>query len=171
MLVDRRNRRRQPRDVAKQSVQSEMTATLSPSATTGSVGSPSRAPSTVVLLLTSDANVAWLLANAADVCLRGHERTMTYVELGCGEHHLAIERILNAVISSSMPLPVAIFETLTRWIDEYADSAHEPRLRRKLAQVRIQQVQPASLLTQLTPCGDVGDKKREPCEFSHANHR
>ena len=43
---------------------------------------------------------------AADVCLTGHERTMTFVELGCGEYHLAIERILNAVMSSRMTLPV-----------------------------------------------------------------
>ena len=58
----------------------------------------------------SDANMAWMLADAANVCLTGHERTMTFVELGCGENHLAIERILNAVMSSRMALPVAIFD-------------------------------------------------------------
>src|SRR5215470_233616 len=87
--------------------------------TAGSACSSSRAPSTGDLLMTSDANMAWLLAIAADVCLTGHERTMTFVELGCGEHHLAIERVLSAVMSSRMTLPVAIFDRLTRWLDGY----------------------------------------------------
>jgi hypothetical protein len=72
------------------------------------------------LSIISDTNMAWLLADAADVCLTGHERTMTFVELGCGENHLAIERILKAVMSSRMTLPVAIFDRLTRWLDGYA---------------------------------------------------
>jgi hypothetical protein len=101
-----------------------------------SAGSSSRAPSTVDLSMTSDANMAWLLAIAADVCLTGHERTITFVELGCGENHLAIERILNAVMSSRMTLPVAIFDRLTRWLDGYADSPEEPRLRTMLAEIR-----------------------------------
>jgi hypothetical protein len=43
----------------------------------------------------------------SDVCLTGHERAMTLVESGCAENHLAIDRILNAVISSRIALPVA----------------------------------------------------------------
>ena len=73
-----------------------------------SAGASSPAPSTVDLPIISDANMAWLLADAANVCLTGHERTMTFVELGCGEHHLAIERILDVVNSNRMALPVAI---------------------------------------------------------------
>jgi hypothetical protein len=94
-----------------------------------SARSSSRAPSTVDSSMTSDANMAWLLAIAADVCLTGHERTMTFVELGCGENHLAIERILNSVKSSRMTLPVAIFDRLTRRLDGYVGSPEEPRLR------------------------------------------
>lgn len=77
--------------------------------------------------------MAWLLADAADACLTGHERTMTFVELGCGEDHLAIERILKAIVSSRMTLPVAIFDRLTRWLDGYAGSPEEPQLRKMLA--------------------------------------
>ena len=76
--------------------------------------------------------MAWLLADAADVCLTGHDRTMTFVELGCGENHLAIERILDAVMSSRMTLPVAISDRLTRWLDGYAGSPEDPRLRTML---------------------------------------
>jgi hypothetical protein len=100
--------------------------------------------------------MAWLLAIAADVCLTGHERTMTFVELGCGENHLAIERILNAVMSSRMALSVAIFDRLARWLDGYAGSPEEPRLRTMLGEIRAQQFQPVPFRTQRAHCGDVG---------------
>ena len=58
---------------------------------------------------------------------------MTFVELGCGEYYLAIERILNSVMSSRMTLSVAIFDRLTRWLDGYLGSLEEPRLRTMLA--------------------------------------
>lgn len=101
--------------------------------------SSSSAPTTAGL---SDADVAWMLADAADLCLTGHERTMAFVELGCGDHHLAIERILDAVLSSHMTLPVATFDRLTRWLDGYAGSPEEPRLRTMLARIRAQQFTP-----------------------------
>jgi peptide-methionine (R)-S-oxide reductase len=113
-----------------------------------SAGSSSQAPSAAALSMTSDANMAWFLAVAADVCLTGHQRTMTFVELGCGEYHLAIERILNAVMSSRMTLSVAIFDRLTRWLDGYAGSLEEPRLRTMLAQIRTRQCEPVPLRTQ-----------------------
>ena len=125
-----------------------MTATLTPSATQRSAGLSSLAPTTVDLSIISDADVAWMLADAADMCLTGHERTMTFVELGCREHHLAIERILNAVLSSGMVLPVAIFDGLTRWLDGYAGSPEEPHLRTTVADVRAQQFQPVPLRAQ-----------------------
>ncbi len=92
--------------------------------------------------------MAWMLADAADVCLTGHERTMTFVELGCGEHSLAIERILNAVMSSRMTLPVAVFDRLARWLDGYGGSSEEPRLRTMLAEIQAQQFEPVPLHTQ-----------------------
>ena len=104
-----------------------------------SAGSSSQAPSTADLSMTSDANMAWFLAIAADVCLTGHQRTMTFVELGCGENYLAIERILKAVMASRMALPVVIFDRLTRWLDGYVGSPEEPRLRTMLAADSAQQ--------------------------------
>jgi hypothetical protein len=38
--------------------------------------------------MTSDTSVAWRLADAASPCLTGEERTMIFVQLGCGENHL-----------------------------------------------------------------------------------
>ncbi|OKH64715.1 hypothetical protein EB74_08775 [Mycobacterium sp. SWH-M5] len=96
-------------------------------------------------LLTSDMNMGWLLVIAADACLKGDERTMTFVELGCGEPHLAIERVLGAVMSSRTALPVAILDRLTHWLDSYTGSPEEPRLRAMLGEIRAHQAQPVPL--------------------------
>jgi hypothetical protein len=121
--------------------------------------------------MTSDANMAWFLAVAADVCLTGYQRTMTFVELGCGEYHLAIERILRAVMSNRMMLPVAAFDRLTRWLDGYVGSLEEPRLRRMLAEIRAQQLQPVPLRTQRAQGVDVGRIAAPACSVSVARRR
>jgi hypothetical protein len=144
-----------------------MTATLAQSAKVRSAGSSSPAPITVDLSIISDANMAWLLADAADACLTGHERTMAFVELGCGESHLAIERILNAVMSSRMMLPVAIFDWLTRWLDGYAGSPEEPRLRTMLAEIR-EKFEPVALRTQQAQCDDSWRTAAPACGISVA---
>ena len=100
------------------------------------------------LSMTSDANMAWLLAIAVDVCLTGHVRTMTFVELGCGEHYLAIKRILNSVMSRRMTLPVAVLDRLSRWLDGYAGCPEEPRLRTMLTKIQARQSQPVPSCTQ-----------------------
>ena len=132
-----------------------MTATLAPFAKLRSAGSSSPAQTTVGLSIISDANMAWLLADAADVWLTGYERTMTFVELGSGENHLAIERMLNVVISSRMTLPVAVFDRLTRWLDGYAGSPEEPQLRTTLTEIQAQQFEPVPLRTQQAQCVDL----------------
>jgi len=38
---------------------------------------------------------------------------MVFVELGCGDNHLAIERILAVVVHKRFPLPAALLATLT----------------------------------------------------------
>ena len=148
-----------------------MTATLVPSAKVRSAGSASPARTTVDLSIISDANMAWILADAADVCLTGHERTMTFVELGCGEHHLAIERILNAIKSSRMMLPVAIFDRLTRWLDGYVGSPEEPQLRTMLAEIRAELFEPVPLGTQQAQCDDVRRTAAPACSVSVARRR
>ena len=80
---------------------------------------------------------------------------MDFIELGCGEYHLAIERILTAVVSSRRTLPVAIFDFLSRWLDGYAGSPDEPHLRSMLAEIRPQQFDGVPLRTQQAQCDDV----------------
>ena len=116
--------------------------------TTRSARSSSRLPSATDLSMTSDADIAWLLVVAADACLIGHQRTMVFTELGCGEYHLAIERILDSVLSSRMALSVAISDELTRWLDGYVGSYEEPRLRTTLALIRAPQCEPVQSRTQ-----------------------
>jgi hypothetical protein len=86
--------------------------------------------------------MAWMLTIAADACLTGNERTKVFVELGCDEHHLAIERILQAIVTSRIALPVAISERLARWLDVYTGSPEEPRLRKMLDEIGAQQFRP-----------------------------
>jgi hypothetical protein len=133
---------------AQQRAQPEVTATLTTSATARCAGSPSLAPTTVALSSVSDASVAWMLADAADVGLTGYERIMTFVELGSGENHLAIERIRNVLLSRRMTLPVTAFDRLSRWLDGYAGSSEEPRLRAMLAEIWAQQFEPVPLHTE-----------------------
>ena len=149
----------------------EMTATLAPSAKVRSARSSSPAPTTVALSIISDANMAWMLADAANVCLTGHERTMAFVELGCGEHHLAIERILSAVMADGMMLPVAIFDWLTGWLDGYVGSPEEPQLRTMLAEVRAQQFGPVPLRSQRTQCAEVRRTAAPACSTNVARRR
>lgn len=79
--------------------------------------------------------VAWLLIDAAAHCLTVDQRTMAFVELGCGEHHRAIERILAAVVEVGVPLPAAVLRILTTWLDLYAGSPEEQRLRTLLTAI------------------------------------
>jgi hypothetical protein len=96
---------------------------------------------------------------------------MTFVEMGCGENHLAIERMLNAVISSQMMLPVAVFDRLTRWLDGYAGSPEEPQLRAMLAEIRAQLFEPVPLGTQQARCDDVRRTAAPACSVSVARRR
>lgn len=80
-----------------------------------------------------------MLADAVKSRLTGYERTLVFVELGCGESYLAIKRILTAVLSTGLVLPVAILSRLTRWLNGHAGSPEETQLRVMLAILRLQQ--------------------------------
>jgi hypothetical protein len=131
-------------------------------------GSASWAPGTADLSATSDADMAWLLTIAADLCLTGHQRTMTFVELGSGENHLAIERVLNVVVSRRMTLSMAIIDRLSRWLDGYLGSPEEPRLRAMLGEIQVRQCQPARSCTQQAQCGDPHRIASAACSVSVA---
>ncbi|WP_241520408.1 tryptophanase [Mycobacterium paraense] len=89
--------------------------------------------------IVSDQDMAWSLVDAVGSCLTGYERTMIFVELGCGETHLAIRRILTVLLSTRMALPVEILSKLTGWLNAYVGSPEEPQLRLMLGIIRLQQ--------------------------------
>lgn len=102
-------------------------------------GAPAQSPSTIDPSIISDEDMAWLLVDAVESCLTGYERTIVFVELGCGESNLAITRILIALISTRTALPAAILSKLTGWLNGYAGSPEEPQLRMMLDVIRLQQ--------------------------------
>jgi hypothetical protein len=102
-------------------------------------GSPAQARPTIDPSIISDQDMAWLLVDAVKPCLTSDERTIAFVELGCGESYLVIKRILTALLSTRMALPVAILSKLTSWLSGYAGSLEEPQLRMILAVIRLQQ--------------------------------
>jgi hypothetical protein len=87
----------------------------------------------------SDDDMAWLLADAVKPCLTGDERTIVFIELGCGESYLAITRILAILLSSRIALPEPLLSKLSHWLNGYAASPEEPQLRIMLAVIRLQQ--------------------------------
>ena len=84
--------------------------------------------------INGDAAVAWLLAEVAAPHLTGEDRSMAFVELGCGEAHLAIERMLTRITECHLALPAKLQTTLATWLDCYADSPDEETLRTLIAQ-------------------------------------
>jgi hypothetical protein len=102
-------------------------------------GAPTRSRPTIDPPIISDEDMAWSLVDAVESCLTGYERTIVFVELGCGEHHLAIKRILAALISTRTALPVATLSKLTGWLNAYAGSPEEPQLRMMRDVIRLQQ--------------------------------
>lgn len=114
-----------------------------------------RPPTAVDVSIIADADMAWMLADAATAYLTGHERMMTFVELGSGESHLAIQRILKVATSTRMLLPVVILDTLNRWLVGYVGSPDEARLRAMLTELRSQQFELVPSHSQQVQCDEV----------------
>ena len=102
-------------------------------------GSLAQSRPTIDPSIISDEDMAWLLVDAVEPCLTGYERTVVFVELGCGEGYLVIKRILTVLLSTGMALPEAIISKLTGWLNGYAGNPEEPQLRMMLAVIRLQQ--------------------------------
>src|SRR6516162_11279418 len=92
-------------------------------------GSLAQSHPTIDPSIISDEDMAWLLVDAVRSCLTDCDRTIVFVELGCGESYLVIKRILIALLSTRMVLPVATLPKLAGWLNGYAGSPEEPQLR------------------------------------------
>jgi hypothetical protein len=87
----------------------------------------------------SDDEMAWRLVDAVQSRLTGYDRTVVFVALGCGESFLVIKHILTDAISNRLALPVATIAKVADWLNGYAGSPEEPRLRLMLDIIRLQQ--------------------------------
>lgn len=52
-----------------------------------------------------DAQVAWLLADAAEPDLIAEERTQVFIDLDAGDNHLAVQRILTGWVITAYRCP------------------------------------------------------------------
>ncbi|WP_231981919.1 hypothetical protein [Mycobacterium sp. E2327] len=104
----------------------------------GSLGSPAQSDPPMDPPFISDEDMAWSLVDAVKPCLTDYERTVAFVELGCGEGYLVIKHILTALLSTPATLPLAILAKLSGWLNGYAGCPEEPHMRMMLALICLQ---------------------------------
>ena len=88
--------------------------------------------------MTSEASLAWALADAVSVCFTWLDHVGIYIALGAGETCSAIEQILGIAVRKRYPLPATLISTLAVWLDGYICNEHEPTIRRLLNQIESQ---------------------------------
>jgi hypothetical protein len=83
--------------------------------------------------MSTEAKLAWALADAASTCFTADDYIHVYTALGAGEAYLAIARTLTVAVRARHSLPANLVTELTTWLDGYAGNEYEPRLRILLA--------------------------------------
>jgi hypothetical protein len=82
--------------------------------------------------MSTEAKLAWALADAASACFTADDQTGVYTALGAGEACLAILRTLAIAVRARHSLPAGLITDLTTWLDGYAGNDYEPLIRRLL---------------------------------------
>jgi hypothetical protein len=88
--------------------------------------------------VTSEATVAWALADIVSVCFAAHDNICIYTALGAGETYAAIGQMLDIAVRKRHPLPATLLSTLAVWLDCYIGDEHEPTIRSLLSRVEPQ---------------------------------
>lgn len=78
----------------------------------------------------SQFDLAWALAHAESPDLKLADRTRIYAEIGAGDTYSAINRLLTNAVHRGFPLPTDLVWELRRWLNGYAGTRDEARLRR-----------------------------------------
>jgi hypothetical protein len=99
--------------------------------------------------VTSEATVAWALADTVSVFFAAHDNIRIYTALGAGETYAAIGQILDIAVRKRHPLPATLLCTLAVWLDCYIGDQHEPTIRSLLSRV-----EPQALRTSLPAIND-----------------
>jgi hypothetical protein len=114
--------------------------------------------------VTSEAILAWALADAVSVCFTAKDQLGIYTTLGAGENYSAIDRMLDIAVRKRYPLPATLINTLAAWLDCYIGNEHEPTTRSLL-----NRVEPQALPTTAPP--PRGRSRNPSITFSAADHR
>jgi hypothetical protein len=87
--------------------------------------------------MSTEAKLAWALADAASTCFTEKDHLGVYTALGAGEANLAIVRTLAIAVRARHSLPTNLITELTAWLDGYAGHEYEPGIRRLLDTYRM----------------------------------
>jgi hypothetical protein len=79
--------------------------------------------------MSTDANLAWALADTASACFTQEDRMSVYTALGAGESYSAIVRILAITVRARHSLPANLITELAAWLDGCTGNEYEPRIR------------------------------------------
>jgi len=90
--------------------------------------------------VTSEAALAWELADTVSVCFAAHDNLGIYTALGAGETYMAIEHILDIAVRKRYPLPAKLLSALAVWLDCYVGDDHEPTIRSLLNRIEPQEL-------------------------------
>jgi hypothetical protein len=88
--------------------------------------------------VTSEAALAWELADTVSVCFAAHDNLGIYTALGADETYVAIERMLDIAARKRYPLPAGLLRALAAWLDCYVGDDHEPTIRSLLNRIEPQ---------------------------------
>jgi len=88
--------------------------------------------------MTSEAKLAWALADAVSVCFTAHDHLGIYTTLGAGETYVAINRMLDIAVGKRYPLPARLIRALAAWLDCYIGNEDEATTRTLLNRVEPQ---------------------------------
>jgi hypothetical protein len=88
--------------------------------------------------VTSEATLAWALADIVSVGFTAHDSLGIFTALGAGDAYAAVERMLDIAVRQRYPLPATLLGALAGWLDCYVGDEHEPTMRSLLNRVEPQ---------------------------------
>lgn len=78
---------------------------------------------------TAECDLAWDLAAAVDAALTASDRAAIFAKIGAGDTFGAIGQLLSSAQQLGSALEPELLRRATAWLDAYAGSDEEPRLR------------------------------------------
>jgi hypothetical protein len=87
--------------------------------------------------MTDTTALAWELAQLATEHLTFREHTDVYVAIGAGDTYMAIALLLVVLVHNSVGIPESVPPRVTYWLDAYAGSDDEDRLRPLIRQLNV----------------------------------